>query len=178
MWYQKPYLRGLENHIADMMAVVAIVWITTRSSNGSCIVEHRLDGHSISQANAREERWWSGRAADEKLCHAIAGVTGVVGAFEYSADAYNECGDVIMGVLPAGVVREGEFGDRLPDMIAGGGTSCKASLSHGWLLRIGKLQMKEHQEELMVNCLTILWVTFVCFHLCVKIEWSWLTRYT
>jgi hypothetical protein len=47
-------------------------------------------------------------------------------------------------------VREGEFGDRLLDMIAGGGASCKASLSHGWLLRISKL-MKEHQEELMVN---------------------------
>jgi hypothetical protein len=28
-------------------------------------------------------------------------------------------------------VREGKFGDRLLDMIAGGGTSCKASLSHG-----------------------------------------------
>ena len=69
-------------------------------SDGSCVIEHRLDGHSISQADAGEERRWSGCAADEQLCHAIAGVTEVVGAFEHSADAHNEHGDIVVGVLP------------------------------------------------------------------------------
>ena len=81
--------------------------------------------------DAREERQWSGHVADEQFHHVIAGVTRVVGAFENSADARDEHGDVVMGVLPAGVAREGKFGDRLLDMIVDGGASCKASLSHG-----------------------------------------------
>jgi hypothetical protein len=35
-----------------------------------------------------------------------------------------------MGVLPAGIVQEGEFGDHLLDMIVGGGTCCNSSISH------------------------------------------------
>ena len=98
--------------------------------DGSCIVEHGLDGRGISGAEEREERRWSSRAADEQLRHAMASDTGVVGAFEHSADTRDERDDVVMGVLPAGVVQEGKFGDHLLDMIVGGGTCCNSSISH------------------------------------------------